>query len=128
MLKTFNPDGIAPPFSRYSHAAEVSGSARWLYVSGQVGVDAEGTLADGAEAQIERAWRNVLAVLAAADMGPRDLVKVTVFLTRAEDTPLSRQVRDRLLDGAEPTSTLLIVTGLASPDYLVEIEAVAAAG
>ena len=76
---------------------------------------------------METAWSNVLAVLAAAGMGPRDLVKVTVFLTRPEDTPLYRQVRERMLEGAEPASTLLIVQGLASPDWLVEIEAVAAA-
>ena len=61
------------------------------------------------------------------DLEVGDLVKVTVFLTRAEDTPLYRQVRDRMLEGAEPASTLLIVKGLASPDFLVEIEAIAAA-
>ncbi len=127
MPKTHNPTTIAPPFSRYSHGIEVPPGARWLQVSGQVGVKPDGAMAQGAEGQIEAAWANVLAVLAAAGMGPGDLVKVTVFLTRAEDTPLYRQVRDRMLGGAQPASTLLIVKGLASPDFLVEIEAVAAA-
>ena len=76
---------------------------------------------------MEAAWSNVLAVLAAAGMSAGDLVKVTAFLTRPEDTPLYRQVRERMLEGAEPASTLLIVQALASPEWLVEIEAVAAA-
>ena len=117
MLKQFNPKAVAPPFSRYSHGIEAPAAARWLYISGQVGVTPQGKVAEGAEAQIEQAWRNVLSVLEAAGMGPRDLVKV----------PTARTVRDRMLEGAEPASTLLFVAGLASPDWLVEIEAIAAA-
>ena len=59
-------------------------------------------------------------------MGPQDLIKVTAYLTRHEDIGLFREVRDALLDGAQPASTLVIVAGLAHPDWLVEIEAVAA--
>jgi 2-iminobutanoate/2-iminopropanoate deaminase len=127
MLKRHNPKAVAPPFSRYSHGLEVPGDARWLHISGQVGVAPEGKVADGAEAQIEQAWRNVLSVLEAAGMGPRDLVKVTTFLINRADLPTARAVRDRMLQGAAPASTLLFVAGLASPDWLVEIEAIAAA-
>ena len=128
MTKLHNPSTIAPTFSSYSHGVEVPPGARWLHISGQVGVRPDGTLAGGVEAQIETAWSNVLAVLAEAGMSARDLVKVTAFLTRPEDTPLYRRVRERMLGGAEPASTLLIVQGLASPEWLVEVEAVAAAG
>jgi len=127
MLKYRNTKTAPPPFSNYSLAVEAPGNARWLHISGQVGVAQDGTTADGPEAQMEQAWRNILAILEEADMSAGDLVKVTVFLTRSEDTPLYRNVRDRMLQGAEPASTLLIVSGLASPDWLVEIEAVAAA-
>jgi 2-iminobutanoate/2-iminopropanoate deaminase len=127
MLKHQNPKTVAPPFSRYSHGVEAPASARWLYVSGQVGVTPEGKVLDGAEAQIEQAWRNVLSVLEAAGMGPRDLVKVTTFLLDRADLAAARAIRERLLQGAEPASTLLIVAGLASPEWRVEIEAVAAA-
>lgn len=126
MLKTYNPQTVAPPFSRYSHGVEVSAGARWLYISGQVGVTPEGKVAEGAAAQIEQAWRNVLSVLEAAGMGPRDLVKVTTFLISRADLPTARAVRDRMLQGAAPASTLLFVAGLASPEWLVEIEAIAA--
>ncbi len=127
MLRKHNPGAIAPAFSRYSLGVEAPGQARWLYVSGQVGVAPDGAFADGPEAQMEAAWRNVLAILGAAGMGAGDLVKVTAYLTRAEDTGLYREVRDRVLAGAEPASTLLVISALAHPDWLVEIEAIAAA-
>jgi 2-iminobutanoate/2-iminopropanoate deaminase len=127
MLKRHIPKSVAPPFSPYSHGVEAPAAARWLHVSGQVGVTPEGKVLDGSEAQIEQAWRNVLSVLEAAGMGPRDLVKVTTFLIDRADLPTARAVRARMLGGAEPASTLLFVSGLASPDWRVEIEAVAAA-
>ncbi len=127
MLRKHNPGAIAAAFSRYSLGVEAPATARWLYVSGQVGVAPDGAFANGPEAQMEAAWRNVLAILDAAGMGPGDLVKVTVFLTRAEDVGLYREVRDRMLAGAEPASTLIVISALAHPDWLVEIEAVAAA-
>ena len=96
---------------------EAPDNARWLYVSGQVGVTPEGKIAEGAEAQIEQAWRNVLSVLEAAGMAPRDLVKVTTFLVNRADLPTARAVRDRMLQGAEPASTLIFVAGLASPEW-----------
>ncbi len=128
MLRKHNPSAIAAAFSSYSLAVEAPAQARWLYVSGQVGVAPDGAFANGPEAQMEAAWRNVLAILDSAGMGAGDLVKVTAYLTRAEDTGLYRQVRDRMLAGAEPASTLLVISALAHPDWLVEIEAVAAAG
>jgi len=126
MLKTYDPQTVAPPFSRYSHGVEVPAGARRLHNSGQVGVTPEGKVTEGAAAQIEQAWRNVLSVLEAAGMGPRDLVKVTTFLIDRADLPTARTVRDRMLQGAAPASTLLFVAGLASPEWLVEIEAIAA--
>jgi 2-iminobutanoate/2-iminopropanoate deaminase len=128
MPKHHTPATIAPPLSRYSHAAEVPASARWLYVSGQLGIKPDGKLAEGLEAQMEQAWRNIFAILKTADMDGSNLVKVTGFMTAGSaDVALYRDVRDRMLGGTKPASTLLIVAGLARPDYLVEIEAIAAA-
>ena len=84
-------------------------------------------MAPTAEAQLEQAFANVFAVLQAAGMDKRHLVKLTMLLTSRDQVALYRTVRDRLLDGAVVASTLLIVAGLASPDFLVELEAVAAA-
>ena len=127
MIKRYNPGTVAPPFSSYSNAVEVPGSWRWLHVSGQVGVTADGTVLEGFEAQADQAWKNVLAILADAGMTSADIVKANVFLTDSSQVAASRTSRDAALDGAEPASTLFVVAGLASPDWLVEIEVVAAA-
>jgi enamine deaminase RidA (YjgF/YER057c/UK114 family) len=121
-----NPSTVAPPFGAYSHAIEVPPGARWLYVSGQVGVQPDGTLGADAAAQIEWAFRNLVAVLEAAGMGPADLVRLNQYLTRAEDAPLLRQVKAQVIGDVRPASTLVLVAGLASPDWRVEVEAVAA--
>ena len=126
MLTKRNPDGVPPPFSAYSLAVEAPAEARWLHISGQVGVTPAGRLVEGARGQMEQCWRNILTILADAKMGPQDLVKVTAYLTRSEDVGLYRDARDALLQGAAPASTLVVVAALAHPDWLVEIEAVAA--
>ena len=127
MLRSHNPGSIAPPLSRYSHAIEAPAGARWLHVSGQVGIKPDGTLAEGIEAQIEQALLNVFAVLKSAGMSRHHLVKLSVFLLDQQNVGAFRTIRDKLLLPAEPASTLLIVTGLARPEFLVEIEAIAAA-
>ncbi len=127
MHKLLNPPSAPPPFSRYSQGVEVAPGKRWLAIAGQVGVAADGTLAPTVEGQHEQCWMNVLALLTAAGMGPHDLIKITIFVTTPDQTAISRQVRDRMLQGAAPASTLLVVAGLATPDLKVEIEAWAAA-
>src|SRR5262249_43933275 len=67
-----------------------------------------------------------IAVLEAAGMERRDLVKVNVLLTRAGDVAASRTIRDEALQGAAPASTLAVISALAHPDLLFEVEAVAA--
>jgi len=126
-MNLLNPDGIAPPASNYSHGVVVPAAARRLVISGQVGVNPDGSLADGLEAQMERCWLNLFAVLAAAGMTKRDLVKITVFVTRDDATARYRLIRDRMLEGHAPAASYLVVAGLASPMFLVEIEGEAVA-
>ena len=126
MLNRMNPKGAPQPASKYSQAVEAAAGMRWLHISGQIGVTPEGKVVEGAEGQLEQAWRNILACLQEAGMEPKDLVKITVLLTRKEAIPLSRAVRDRMIPGVAPASTLMVLAGLASPDYLIEIEAIAA--
>lgn len=126
MITRHNPNTAPPAFSNYALATEAPGAARWVHVSGQVGATADGQIRDGFEAQCEQAFRNIAAILESAGMGLGDIVKVTVYLTRQSDTPLYRDIRDRMLQGHQAASTLLVISGLASPDWLVEIEAIAA--
>lgn len=128
MLKTFSPAGIAPPASRYSHGAEVTAGARWLYISGQVGTAPNGTLRQGLKAQMEQVFANIGTVLEAAGMTKKNVVKLTVFVTQPgpEAVALYRTLRDQWFEGHAPAATYLVVAGLAHSDFLVEIEAIAA--
>lgn len=121
-----NPPTVPAPFSRYSQGVAVPSPARWLHVSGQVGMPLVGILPDTFEEQARNAWHNVLGVLEAAGMGPGNLVKVTAYVTRASDVGRYRTVRDSMLGEVKTASTLAVVAGLADPRWLIEIEAVAA--
>jgi enamine deaminase RidA (YjgF/YER057c/UK114 family) len=122
-MKLINPDDIAKPASRYAQGVLHQAAAQRLVISGQVGVRPDGSVEQGLEAQIERAWNNLFAVLNAAGFEKRHLVKITTFVTVPDAVPASRSIRDRMLEGHVCASTYLQVAGLASPDFLVEIEA-----
>ncbi|HZF75445.1 MAG TPA: RidA family protein [Acetobacteraceae bacterium] len=122
-----NPEGVHAPASRYSHAALVEGASRRLVVSGQVGVAPDGTVAAGAEAQVDQALANLGTILAAHGMGVTNIVKMTVFLTDAALVGAWRARRTAWLGEHAPASTLLVVAGLADPRFLVEVEAEAVA-
>lgn len=118
-----NPPGAPAPQSRYSQAALIEGEGRRLVISGQVGLRPYGTPVAAPEDQMVQCLANLGAVLAAHGMGPGHVVKMTVFLTDRTLVTHWRRHRDAFLGGHAPTSTLLIVAGLASPDYVVEVEA-----
>jgi 2-iminobutanoate/2-iminopropanoate deaminase len=126
MNRKYNPSTIAPPGGRYTHAIEVPPGARWLHLSGQVGVAPDGSTPEGIAAQTENCFRNIMAILADAGMSLADVVKISVFLIRDADIAGFRAARDRLIGEALPASTLLVVSRLARPEWLIEIEAIAA--
>jgi len=109
----------------YAQAVEVSGAQRLLFVSGQIPVDREDRLPAGFADQCRLAWANVEAQLRAADMTLDNLVKVTTFLADRAHAVENREVRNAVLAGRTPALTV-IVTGIFDPDWLIEIEAVAA--
>lgn len=117
----------APYHGIYSHGVETRAGARVLHVSGQVGRTPEGQLAPDFRGQCKQAILNVFAVLSAAKMAPGDIVKMCFFLVRREDMAALVEVRKELLDGVRPAITTLFVAGLVSPEWLVEVEAVACA-
>ena len=126
MLVKHNPKSVPAPVGSYVQMVEVRDRPRWLHISGQVGMTPDGTLLEGFEAQCEQALKNLVACLEAAGMSLDDLVKVTILMTRQEDVPAYRTVRKRVLGSANIASTLMIVAGLVSPDFLIEIEGIAA--
>jgi enamine deaminase RidA (YjgF/YER057c/UK114 family) len=122
-----NPPGAPTPSSPYSQACLVEGAGRRLVISGQVGVTPDGTVLGDAGDQAAQALANIGAILAAHGMGPANIVKMTVFLTDPHVIPAWRRHRAEFLGGHAPTSTLLIVAGLANPDLKIEVEAEAVA-
>ena len=127
-MKRHNPVPVLPAYEAvFAHGVEVPPGARTLYVSGQVGVGGDGrTVEGGFDAQCRQAIANVERVLAAADMRLTDIVKGTIYLTRREDISRLRDIRAEQLAVA-PAVTMVLVAGLHDPQWLVEIEAVAAA-
>lgn len=123
VITTSNPPGVREPASRYSHAVLVQGETRRLVISGQVGVDPEGSVPHSGEAQIAQVFSNLRAILRAHGMGIENVVKTTAFLTDRSLLPAYRAARDMVFAEHAPASTLLFVSGLADPRYVVEIEA-----
>jgi 2-iminobutanoate/2-iminopropanoate deaminase len=127
MVRYISTPDAPKPFSRYSQAVEVAAGSRLVHVSGQVGVRMDGSLPETEEGEHEQAWANVLAILASERLGVRDIVEVTAYVTSQEGVKIYREVRERMMEGAAPASTLLVISGLADPKWRVEIQVVAAA-
>ncbi len=124
---TINPDSVHEPLGIYSHTVRVDPDSTWLAIAGQLGVDADGQTAEGFSAQAEQALANVLACLQANAMTKDDLVKLTIFSTVPDCLPDIRAARRKIMgEAVRPAVTLVIVAGLATPEFLVEIEGWAA--
>jgi 2-iminobutanoate/2-iminopropanoate deaminase len=117
-------EGLVEPMSHFTDAVRAGG---FLYVSGIIGVDAEGRLVGGDDvvAQTRQVFENMRAVLSAAGCAFEDVVKVTIFLTDVDDRPLINPLRQEVFGGARPASTLVEVPRLAVDGAKVEIECVA---
>lgn len=113
------PGAIGP----YSQAIAAGGL---VFCSGQIGADpATGELAEGIEAQTERALRNLAAVLDAAGLAMADIAKATVFLADLDDFAAMNAVYARHMPDPPPARSTFEVAGLPR-GARVEIEAIAA--
>jgi enamine deaminase RidA (YjgF/YER057c/UK114 family) len=126
MTTVHNPRTVHAPVGSYSHAIEVPPNARWLFISGQIALSPDGKVPKDFPEQCRLVWTNLHNVLKSAGMDKKDLVKLTVFMLRESDLPTFREARDRFLEGRHPATTLVFVRALARPEWLIEIEAIAA--
>ena len=108
----------------YSHVAKAGDT---FYVAGQIALDTGGNLVGKGdiEAQTHQVYANLQAILVELGGSLEDIVKLTTYLTDRGHLDAFRRVRNRFFTDAFPPNTLLFVSGLAHPDYLVEIEAAA---
>lgn len=123
-----NPAGIADPSASGFTAVVKAGST--VYIAGMVSQDANGNVvgAGDAEAQTRQIWHNIGVAVAAAGGSLADIVKTTTYVTGIEHAAAVRKVRGELFAANPPTSSLLVVSELANPAYVVEIESVAVIG
>ncbi len=127
-MKSLIPEGIAAPFGRYAHGVLVPDGRRLVVTSGQLGLDAKDDVPSGAEAQAEICFANIDAILSEAGGTRDDIVRLNAFVTDRVHFSAYMAARDRWLKGVDhlPASTLVIVSGFTRPEFLVEVEAMAA--
>ncbi len=126
MSDGFNAPGVVEPFGIFSGAAwEPAG--RVLHVSGHVAQDRDGNLVGDGDiaAQTRQVLENIQGVLAAAGGRMSDIARVTVFVTDMSGLADIHRVRAEYFDPPYPASTLVEVSALVRPEYLIEIDAVA---
>jgi 2-iminobutanoate/2-iminopropanoate deaminase len=126
MTHTTHDIGVANQIGSYSDAIEVGPNLRWLVTSGTPGLAMNGELRKDVTAQAELAWQHIIRMLERAGMVVTDIVKVTQYLTRADDIPAYAKVRNRFLGDTKPASMLLVIPQLVRPEFFVEIEVFAA--
>ena len=121
-LERINPSNLAQPRG-YTHVVKAWNT---VYIAGQVGRRPDGTLA-GSDigSQTDQVFQNLRAALASVGAGFENVTKITVFLTHREDIPGFRTARDKHVTGEPPASTLVLISGLAEPEFRVEVEATA---
>ena len=117
----------AKPVANYKMATRLEGG-RLLYISGQVAWDGNGDLVGKGDvrAQARQAFANLRGVLQAAGGDVQNLMKITTYITRIEDFPAVAEARSATFSGELPASTLIVVKALFHPDFLIEVEGVAA--
>jgi enamine deaminase RidA (YjgF/YER057c/UK114 family) len=127
-ITRLNPDTMHknPAFSQ---AAVISSDMQIVYVGGQNAVNAEGKIVGkDIGTQTEQALTNVKLALEAAGATFDDVFKMTIYFVQGQDVQAGFAASQKIIPKGTPAPTIsgIMVAGLANPDYLVEIEAVAA--
>jgi enamine deaminase RidA (YjgF/YER057c/UK114 family) len=126
-MRALSPLSIRPPLARYSHGIAVPAGHRLVFTAGQLGIGPDDRIPDDSEAQADLCFANIAAILAEDGMTLADIVRLSVYVTAREHMQGYRLARDRHFPGTPPSTTLIMVAGLVRPEFLIEIEAIAAA-
>lgn len=128
MITSLLPPTISPPFARYAHGVRIDEMKTLVLTSGQLALDLDGSVPEGAEAQAELCFANINAILADAGASVDHVVKISAFVTARDHMSGYMAARDRWLEDSQhlPASTLMIVSGFTRSEFVVEVEVVAA--
>lgn len=127
MHKPLAPADIHPPFAPYSHGIEIVSRSRMVFCSGQLGISPDAEIPPDCAGQARLCFEAIRAILAEAGMDFSHVVKLTTFVSGREHMQPYMQVRNELFGEPYPASTLIIVSGFSRPEFVVEVEAIAAA-
>lgn len=127
MNRIVNPTDIMAPLNNvYSHGVVIPAGARVLHTAGQVGARPNGIVSPRIEDQAEQLWENLLAIVRDADMRVSDIVKLTAYVVGVENYAAYASARARHLGEHKPASTAVCVPQLLKPEWLIEVELIAA--
>lgn len=117
---------IYPATADYVHAMQVTAPTRWLFISGTMGLANDSRAAATLDGQLALIWHNIRRILQEAEMAPDNIVRVTSYLTDAAYAEANQNAREVAL-GHRPVATTAVIVGTLNSDWLVEVEAIAAA-
>jgi 2-iminobutanoate/2-iminopropanoate deaminase len=125
LIQRMNPAGIAAP-NGYAHVVSVRGG-RTIYIAGQLARNAQGETVGKGDfaAQTRQVFANLETALKASGATFNDVVKMNTYVRDAGQVQVVRDVRAQYFTKDVPASTLVEVSRLAAPDFLIEIEAIA---
>ncbi len=125
-VQFINPATIHTP-TGYSHVAK---TGNLVSIAGQLSIDKDGNVVGEGDiqAQTKQALSNLEEAVKAAGGAKEDIASIRVYMTNRDDLEGMRQARGNFWEGTPPASTLLFISGLVRPEFLIEIEALAVVG
>ena len=123
-VEHLQPQGMSPNNNRYTHVVKVG---PWVYIAGQTASDENGDVVGVGDpaAQTAQVFKNLAKAVESVGGKLTDIVKTTVYVVGEENLEAIREARTGRLGDKPPTSTLLVISRLARPEFMLEIEAVA---
>ena len=123
-VEHLQPDGMSPNANRYTHVVKIG---PWVHIAGQTASDVDGNVVGIGDpaAQVEQVFANLTKAVESVGGKISDIIKTTVYIVGKENMDAIRAARAGKFGDKPPTSTLLIIDGLARPEFMLEIEALA---
>ena len=120
-------DNVREPMGHFSQAIEVDAKGKLVFISGMTARRADGSIAGigDIEAQTRQVCENIKSAVEAAGGTMDDICRVDVYVRNIEHFEKIHKVRREYFKSPPPASTMVEVTKMVSPDYLIEINAIA---
>jgi len=127
MKKQITSPLLAKPNGHFSQATAIEAHGRLVFISGMTAKAADGSIVGigDVETQARQVCRNLKAAVEAAGGTLDDICRVDVYVRNIEHFSVIHQVRQEFFQGPLPASTMVEVSKMVSPDYLIEISAIA---